>query len=76
MPRDKKTVELRSARGTHTIEGQTIESALRELAKQAKKGELEFPCTVTFDGPSGLKFNITVDNAEAAGEMQTMGFMF
>jgi hypothetical protein len=77
MPRDKKKLHVRSSSGQHKeLEAETIEQALKDLAHQAKKGELELPCTVTFDGPSGLAFSVTVDNADAVTEISTMGFMF
>lgn len=59
-----------------TIEGETIEHALRDLAKKVKKGDLTTPLHLEFEGPSGLTFNIDVTSDEQASEFQTMGFMF
>jgi hypothetical protein len=77
MPREKKQLRVRSSSGARQeLEAETIEHALRDLTKQAKRGELELPCTVTFDGPGGLAFSITVSDADDAQQLQTMGFMF
>jgi hypothetical protein len=58
------------------LEAETIEQALKDLAKKIKNGEIEVPCSVEFDGPGGSHFNIGIDDADAAQEISTMGFMF
>jgi hypothetical protein len=77
MAHHDKKLHVRSASGKHdTFEAETIEKALRDLATQAKHGDLELPCTVTFDGPAGLAFSVTISDADAAQQMTTFGFMF
>lgn len=75
MP-SRKTVVVRHGDKRRDHESYSIEQALKELAKQAKVGELEFPYVLEFDGPAGAKYNISIDNAEAAQEVSTLGFMF
>lgn len=75
-----KKVTVRKDNGstgeTTEVHAVSVEQALRDVAHKVKKGELEPPFVLQFDGPSGLQFQISVDTPEAAGELQTQGFMF
>ena len=72
-----KKLHVRSTSGKRDeLQAETIEQALKDLAKAAKHGKLDLPCTVIFDGPAGLVFTVTIDDADAAQQMTTMGFMF
>jgi len=72
----KKTVVVASQTGRKEHEAETVEQALKDLAKQAKKGDLVLPAVLEFEGPNGTAFSITVKDADAMGEISTMGFMF
>jgi hypothetical protein len=61
---------------TKEVHAETIEQALKDLAKQVKKGEVQTPLTLEFEGPGGLQFNVTVTSADDVHEISTMGFMF
>ena len=71
----KKRFALHTSKGRTEMDVATIESALKELAQQAKRGELEFPCRVEFEH-GGATFTIEINNAEAAQEISTLGFMY
>lgn len=58
------------------IHAVSIDQALRDLAKDIKRGHVEVPCTIEFDGPNGLRFTVTVADAEQAGVISTLGFKF
>ena len=75
MP-DKKRLHVRHGEHRHERTAITIEQALRDVAKEVKKGDLELPFVLEFDGPSGAKYNISIATAEAAQEVTTLGFMF
>lgn len=76
MPQHK-SLHVRSSSGKRDeLQAETIEQALKDLAKQAKHGKLDLPCTVTFDGPANLLFSVTISDADAAQTISTMGFMF
>jgi hypothetical protein len=55
---------------------ETIEQALKDLAAEAKAGELPLPVTVEFDSPEGATFTITINSHEAAEEVARQGFMY
>lgn len=77
MPRHTKQVHVRNNRGHHeTLEAETVEQALKDLAKKVKHGDVELPFSVDFEGPGGSKFSIMIESADAAQEISTMGFMF
>lgn len=61
---------------TKEVHAPTIAQALKNLAEQVKRGEVEVPFKLEFEGPGGLKFNVTVDSADDAQQISTMGFMF
>ena len=75
MP-NRKQVVVRHGDHRHEHEADSVEQALKDLAKKAKRGDLEFPFVLEFDGPAGAKYNIAIDTAEAAQEVSTLGFMF
>lgn len=73
---NKKKVHVRHNNGVDEVEADSIEQALKHVAKQVKNGDLQAPFTLAFDGPAGSHFAVTVDNNEQAQEISTMGFMF
>lgn len=79
MPRHKQ-LHIRTDRGDHgtseTIEAETIEQALKDLAEKVKRGEVDLPLVLDFNGPGGSNFLITITTVDAAQEISTMGFMF
>lgn len=75
---DKKKLHLRYAdeEDRQVREVDTIEGALKQLSKEAKKGELEYPFVLEFSGPAGAEYSISVNKAEDVQEVSTLGFMF
>lgn len=71
-----KKLHVRHSAGVKEVEAPTIEQALKDLNKQVKKGEVETPFTLAFEGPGGLQFTVSVTSAEDVHEISTMGFMF
>jgi hypothetical protein len=73
---NNKWIVVRHGERRHAREAITIEQALKDLAKAAKRGDLEFPFVLEFDGPSGAKYNISITTPEAAEEVSALGFMY
>lgn len=77
MAKDKKQVHIRGAQsGASTREAETVEQALRDIARDAKQGKLEVPFSMNFTGPNGLDFVVSVQTTEQAEEIARLGFMF
>jgi hypothetical protein len=76
MARQKKILIAERDKEPEHREVDSIESELRKIAREIKRGELTVPLNLSFEGPSGLHFNIVIEDEEAAGEMTSFGFMF
>lgn len=61
---------------SHERQAESIEQALRDVAKDVREGDLEVPFTLEFEGPGGAQYSITVDTPEASEEIAAQGFMF
>lgn len=72
----KKKLHVQSPTGHDEREGDTVEGMLKDLAKEAKSGELAMPVSLSFNGPGGSAFTITITSADAVHEISAMGFMF
>lgn len=73
----KKTVTIHPAgEGTQEREVETVEKAMKELAREAAQGDLPLPYTMVFPGPGTTEFSITVNDVEGAQELSRQGFMF
>lgn len=72
-----KQITVTHKDGKHQdVRAVSIDQALRDLAKDIKRGNVDVPCTLEFDGPNGLRFTVTVADEAQAGAISTMGFMF
>lgn len=71
-----KKFRIRHANSQREHEVESIDSALKQLAKDVKKGDVTLPVTVEFDTPEGAQFSITVATVDAAEEITTFGFMY
>lgn len=73
----KKTVTVHpSGESTQEREVESVEKAVKDLAKEAAQGDLTLPYTVRFPGPGDTEFAITVNDVESAQELSRQGFMF
>ncbi len=59
----------------HEREVETVEQGLKDIAAEAKRGEIPLPYTVTFEG-DGMTFTVTVATTEASDELARKGFMY
>lgn len=75
MPKHK-TVVVRHGDHRHERTAETVEQALRNIAKEVDEGDLSVPFVLEFDGPSGAKYNIAVDTGPQLAEVTTLGFMY
>lgn len=76
MPRQKKILVAERGKEPEHREVSTIEAELKQIAREIKRGDLTVPLNLSFEGPSGLHFNIVIEDEDAAGEISTLGFMF
>jgi hypothetical protein len=76
MSRVKKILVAERDKQPEHREVSTIEAELKQIAREVRKGDLTVPLNLSFEGPSGLHFTITIDDADAAEEITTLGFMF
>lgn len=76
MPRQKKILIAERDKEPEHREVNTIEAGLKEIAREIKRNDLTVPLNLSFEGPSGLHFNVVIEDADAAGEISTLGFMF
>lgn len=59
-----------------TREVDTIEQALKDLAKDVKRGDVSLPFTVTWEDPAGATFIVEIREVDAITEISTRGFMY
>jgi hypothetical protein len=71
-----KKIVIRHGEHRHERTAETVEQALKKLVAEVDKGDLAFPFVLEFDGPSGAKYNIWIDSADAVNEVSQLGFMF
>ena len=76
MPYSKGKLAVRHGEKRKERNAESIEQALRDVLRDVKKGDVELPFVLEFDGPKGTKFNIAIETVDAAQEITTMGFMF
>lgn len=76
MPRQKKILVAERDKEPEHREVDTVEAELKQIAREIKRGDLTVPLNLSFEGPSGLHFNIVIEDEDAAEEITTLGFMF